>query len=172
LLLLFPLFLLLQIAKVAEVAIATHQQTVNIKEKTMAFKPGESGNKAGRPKGTPDKRTVLLQQLEADLPALLAKLKDNALGGDTTSLKFLLERLLPLRKASHEPVELPSLHEASTLTDKVNAILSAVADAQLPPDVGAQLVGAIGTAARVEEISELKDRLKALEMAVGQTHGH
>jgi len=127
------------------------------------FKPGESGNPNGRPKGTPDRRTVLLRELDNDLPALLTKLKENALGGDTAALKLLLDRLLPLRKSSHDAVELPELSDAKTLTDKVNAVLVAVADAQLPPDVGAQLVGAIGTAARVEEISELKDRIESLE---------
>jgi len=38
----------------------------------------------------------------------------------------------------------------------------------LPPDVAAQLVSAVGTLARVVEIDELKERLVALEAAVGR----
>lgn len=127
------------------------------------FKPGKSGNPGGRPKGTPDRRTTLLKELEADLPALLEKLKANALKGDTMALRFLLDRVMPLRKATTEPVEVPELAEAETLTDKVEALLRAVAEARLPPDVGAMLVGAIGTAARVEEVAELRERLEAME---------
>lgn len=127
------------------------------------FKPGRSGNPDGRPKGTPDRRTTLLKELEADLPALLAKLKANALKGDTMALRFLLDRVMPLRKATTEPVELPELANAGTLPEKADALLRAIAEARLPPDVGALLVGAIGTAARVEEVAELRERLEALE---------
>lgn len=130
------------------------------------FKPGQSGNPNGRPKGTPDRRTTLLRELEGDLPALIDALKQKALEGDTQALKLLLDRLLPIRKATHEAVELPQLADAHTLADKVHAVLLAVADGELPPDVGAQLISAIGTSARVVEVSELKDRLEALERAM------
>ena len=127
------------------------------------FKPGQSGNPNGRPKGTPDRRTTLLRELEQDLPALIDALKTNALAGDMQALKLLLDRLLPVRKASQEPVELPLLADAQTLSGKADAVLCAVASGELAPDIGAQLVNAIGTAARVVEISELLERIEALE---------
>lgn len=130
------------------------------------FKPGESGNKNGRPLGTPDKRMTWVKELEGDVPAFIAKLKEKALEGDLMALKLVLDRVLPQRKPSHEPVEIPELLEAKTLTEKVDAVLSCVARAQLPPDVGSQLINAIGVAARVEEISSLKDRLEALEQSI------
>lgn len=130
------------------------------------FKPGQSGNPGGRPKGKPDRRTALLQGLEDDLPELLNALKAAALAGDTQALRILLDRVLPVRKATTEPVELPELAEAGTLPEKVEAVLSAIAAGQLPPDVGALLVNAIGTAARVEEVAELRERLEALERAL------
>jgi hypothetical protein len=127
------------------------------------FKPGHSGNPAGRPRGGPDRRTTLLRELEVDLPALLAIAKEQALSGDTRALRLLLDRLLPLRRATSEPVELPELAEAGTLPEKADAVLRAIADARLPPDVGAQLVGALGVAARVQEVAELRERLEAIE---------
>ena len=127
------------------------------------FKPGQSGNPKGRPKGTPDRRTALLRELEQDLPALIDAIKTNALAGDMQALKLLLDRLLPVRKSSLEPVELPLLAVAQTLSGKADAVLCAVACGELAPDVGAQLVNAIGTAARVVEISELLERIEALE---------
>lgn len=132
----------------------------------MAFVAGKSGNPSGRPKGTPDRRTALVRELEADLPAMLSALKTAALAGDVQALKLLLDRLLPVRKSTTEPVELPELAEAGTLPEKVEAVLAAIAAARLPPDVGAQLVNAIGTAARVEEVAELRERMEALERAL------
>lgn len=127
------------------------------------FRPGKSGNPKGRNKGTPDRRTVLLRKLEDDLPALLDTLKANALGGDMQALKLLLDRVLPIRKPSQEAVILPRLMEARTLADKAEAVLSAVAEGELPPDIGAQLVSAIGATAHIVEVSELIARVEALE---------
>lgn len=124
---------------------------------------GESGNKNGRPKGTLDRRTRLLQELEDDLPALVSKLKENALGGDTTALKFLLDRVLPIRKSSAELITLPELVSSKSFSEKVDVILGAVANMQLPPDIGSQLINAIGTASKIAEVSELQDRMTALE---------
>ena len=130
------------------------------------FKPGKSGNEYGRPKGSSDKRTTWVRELEGDVPAFITKLKEKALEGDLMALRLVFDRVVPQRKPSHDPVEIPELLEAKTLTDKVDAILSCVARAQLPPDVGSQLIGAIGVAARVEEVSVLKERLEALELSL------
>ncbi len=130
------------------------------------FQKGKSGNASGRPRGSLNKATALLRELEGDLPALIETLKTSALAGDLPALKMLLDRLLPVRRSSHEPVELPQMAEAETLTAKAEAVLTAVADGDLPPDIGALLVNAIGTAARVEEMTELKERLEALERTI------
>jgi Family of unknown function (DUF5681) len=130
------------------------------------FTKNESGNPLGRPKGIPDKRTTLLREFENDLPALLNKLKELAMDGDVAALKLMLDKLLPTHRPTHERISLPEFSEALGLTDKVNLLLNAIADATLPPDVGIQLISAIGTAARVEEISQLKERLEAVEVAL------
>lgn len=55
------------------------------------------------------------------------------------------------------------IQSADTLTDKARVVLEAVADGRVPPDIGAQLVTAIGTVARVAEVDELLRRIEALE---------
>lgn len=127
------------------------------------FKKGQSGNPNGRPRGAVGQRTKLLKELEGDLPALVAALKTNALAGDTQALKLLLDRLLPVKKAAHELVELPQLVDAETLTDKAGAVLDAVAMGEVAPDIGAQLVQAVGVLSRVAEVQDLEKRLEALE---------
>ena len=93
----------------------------------------------------------------------MKKLQEAALAGDVQAARTLLERALPVYRASAEPVQLPGLNDTQALTDKAHAVLAAVADGSIPPDLGAQLVTAIGTVARVAEVDELARRIAALE---------
>lgn len=125
------------------------------------FKPGLSGNPKGRPPGIPSPSTKLRQMIDA--AAIVKRLEEAALAGDVAAARTLLERALPIYRISAEPVELPELDGAAELTDKAKAVLAAVASGKLPPDLGAQLVTAIGAVSRVAEVDELIRRIAALE---------
>ena len=131
------------------------------KPTATAWKPGKSGNPAGRPKGIPNPQTKLRRMIDAE--GIVAKLQEAALAGDVQAARTLLERALPVYRASAEPVQLPGLNDALELADKAQAVLAAIADGSIPPDLGAQLVTAIGTVARVAEVDELARRIAALE---------
>lgn len=126
-----------------------------------AWKPGESGNPDGRPKGSINAATKLRHMIDAK--GIIKKLQAAALAGDVQAARTLLERALPVYRASAEPVQIPGLNDALELADKAHAVLAAVADGNIPPDLGAQLVTAIGTVARVAEVDELARRIAALE---------
>lgn len=136
------------------------------KPPATAWKPGQSGNPEGRPKGTPNPQAKLRRMIDAE--GIVKKLQEAALAGDVQAARTLLERALPVYRASAEPVQLPGLNDAMALTDKAHAVLAAVADGSIPPDLGAQLVTAIGTVARVAEVDELQRRIAALE----ERHGN
>lgn len=127
------------------------------------FKPGQSGNPNGKPKGTKSKYTLMRDALADDLPELLEATKAAALSGDMTAMRLLLERTLPPHKAASAPVLLPELEQADTLTDHARAILSATSKGELPPDIAAQLLGALGTVAKLAEVDEIERRLAELE---------
>lgn len=75
--------------------------------KDHQFKPGQSGNSKGRPKGAQSEVTILRDILHerievhqagrprkmSTLKALLLRCRNSALGGDLKSLAFLLNRL-------------------------------------------------------------------------------
>ena len=111
-----------------------------------------------------NRATRLLRDLDKDLPALVAAAKVKALEGDAQCLRLLLERVLPARKPSAAPIELPALASAQTLTEKADAVLQAIGDGSLPPDQGSQLLTAMGQMARIVEIDELERRVAALEV--------
>ena len=66
----------------------------------MPFRPGQSGNPAGRPKGSINKQLAMLRDaVEKVLPLVV----DSAMNGDTEAQQLILERGLPKLK----PVEVP-----------------------------------------------------------------
>lgn len=125
------------------------------------WKPGESGNPAGRPPGTFNPSTRLRKLIDAE--KIVARLQEAALGGDVQAARTLLERALPVYRTTAEPVNLPELADADELTDKAKAVLAAISDGRVPPDVGSQLVSAIGNVAQLSKVDELDRRVAALE---------
>lgn len=58
----------------------------------MTFQPGQSGNPAGRPKGSVNKQLAMLREaVEQVLPLVVQR----ALDGDVEAQKLILERGLP-----------------------------------------------------------------------------
>lgn len=129
------------------------------------WKPGESGNPAGRPPGAARKLKELREKIVEHVPAILEQLASKAKEGDAAAARLLLERALPPIKAMEEatPLDLPS----GTLTERAEAILQAVAAGDLAPGQGAQLLTALGNVAKAREIDELSRRIEALEQRNG-----
>jgi len=134
----------------------------------VGFKKGESGNPSGKPAGALSRFTQMRNQLADDLPSLLEVTKKQALAGDTTALRLLLERTLPAQKATAAPIDIPNLKTAQTLTEKAQAIINAIGDGSVPPDIGASLLAALGSVSKIIETDELEQRVAALEKLNGQ----
>lgn len=131
------------------------------------FKPGQSGNPAGKPPGAKNRATVLAQALfDGEAEILTRKIIELAKNGDMQALKVCVDRLCPPMKAQAAPVQV-EIPETDNISAIAKAFIKAAADGRLPPDVAAQLVSAVGTLARVLEVDQLKERLAALEAAVG-----
>ena len=117
---------------------------------------------------TPTRRPVvsgdvakLRAAIAGRVPEILDKLMMQALAGDTSAARLLLERSIAPLKAAEQPQAL-TLPDGS-LTDQGRAVLASVAAGELAPGQGAALLGAIGQLARVSEVDELAARVAALE---------
>jgi hypothetical protein len=135
-------------------------------KRSAAWKPGQSGNPAGRPKGIPNPQARLRKLI--DVEALIRRLSESAAKGNTRAAELLLDRALPPLRAVAEPVQMPGLADAATLTEKAEAVVALAADGQLSPDVATAMLTAIGQLAKAAEIDELARRIAALEEAHGQ----
>jgi len=75
------------------------------------FVKGESGNPAGRPPGSKSFQAQLRTALEEHGEEILEKLIERAKKGESTSGRFLIERLMPAMKSA--PVQVPLQLEGS-----------------------------------------------------------
>ena len=130
------------------------------------WKKGESGNAAGKPKGS-GRLQAIREHLADDVPEILAALSAMAKQGDPQAARLILERVLPPLKPEECPT--PIVLPDGTLTAQGRAVLAAVAAGSLAPMQGAALLGAIGTLGRIVEIDELATRIEKLEAQHGNT---
>ena len=133
---------------------------MNATKKPGRWKPGQSGNPAGRRPGSGDVGKLRAAMAE-HVPALVKVLLQRALDGDVAAARLLLERTVAPLKASEEaaPIALPD----GTLTAQGRTVLGAVAAGDLAPGQGAALLAALGTLAKLTEADELERRIAALE---------
>jgi hypothetical protein len=129
------------------------------------FKPGHSGNPAGRRPGAPDRRNELKELLGSRSKDLIEAAVAQALSGETSVMVALLHRLVPVAKSARDPIELPALAKATTAADQARAIVSEVAAGRIPPDVASELLASVANASRIVESAEWIERIARLEAA-------
>jgi hypothetical protein len=128
------------------------------------FKPGQSGNPAGKPKGARNHATrAVLALLDGEAEALTRRAVNMALGGDTTALRLCLERLAPPAKDRPISVSLPSLTNAQGASDAMAAVVTAMASGDISPSEAAVVAGVVETYRRTLETNELDRRITELE---------
>ena len=124
------------------------------------FKPGQSGNPAGRRPGT-GLAAEIRALIAAAAPDIIAKLVERSKEGDTSAARLLLERYAPAIKPSEEPV--PIELGDGTLTDKGKAVMNAIGAGEISPGQGAAMLSALGALVKIQEADELERRIAALE---------
>lgn len=130
------------------------------------FQKGRSGNPTGKKPGTKDRRTELRELLKPRAPELLAMIVEQALAGDMTAAKLVLDRVCPPVKATSEPVKL-ELPKGATLSEQAQAVMDSAMSGELTTDEAAGLMAVLQGQLRIKEQDELERRLTALEQAQG-----
>lgn len=131
----------------------------------MAFKKGESGNKAGRPVGsgvTGQLRKAILDKS----PELLQMVIDKALEeSDVTAAMALLNKVMPNLKAANEPIQF-NLDASKGLLGTGEQIVQSIADGSVPLDSGSQLLSSLAALGKLQEVDELTKRIAIIEEKV------
>jgi hypothetical protein len=134
------------------------------------FKPGQSGNPKGKPRGTKDKRTALRQLLEPHAEGLVQKAVDMALEGDSSALRLCLERIIPAYRAQDAPTGIDlskmDLSCPEGILKAGNAVVGAVTEGRVTPDHGKALVTLLDSQRKALDTVELEQRLADLELYI------
>jgi len=128
----------------------------------MQFQKGESGNPAGRPRGSRNRATILMQGLLAGrAEAIGQKLVELAENGDIAAIRICMER----SAGKDEPVDvgLPPIEKPSDSVAAAQAIVAAVAAGDLTATEAAGLAKVVDVYVRAVETKELDERLTKLE---------
>lgn len=134
------------------------------KQKDHLFKKGKSGNPSGRPQGSRNAVSILLDNLMSDeAVALTKKAIKMALDGDGQTLRALLDKLLPNRKDNPISIKLPKITTTGDLPKIMASILQAVSDGELTPSEASGIARLVETHEKAIEVAELEARLTELE---------
>lgn len=138
------------------------------KQHSGAFKPGQSGNPMGKPKGCLNRATrAALALLDGEAEAITRKAVEMALGGDSVALRLCLERIAPApkdRPLDPGAVKLPRI-TAGSLARASASVVAAVAEGRITPSEGVALAGLLENHRKAVEIEDIERRLARLESA-------
>jgi hypothetical protein len=156
-----------QLASLGEIMTDPRRTDKTVPKQLKPFRPGQSGNPSGRPKGARNATTIALESLlDGQAKALTQKAVDLALSGDLIALRMCLDRILPVRK--NRPIEfaLPTIETIADAPKAIGAISAAVASGEITVSDAADVSRLVEAYVRAIEASDLDKRLRALEEVV------
>ena len=122
-----------------------------------------SGN-CGRPKGARNKKTLAIESLlKGQAEALTQTAISKALEGDGLALRLCMERIAPAPKDKSVSFPLHEMNDAMDTSKAASSVLTAVSEGELTPIEGTRIMGLIDSYRRTLELTEIEERLQALE---------
>ena len=122
-----------------------------------------TGN-TGKPKGSRNKATIAIESLlQGQAEALTQIAVSKALEGDSVALKLCMERIAPAPKDQPVSFGLPKMMNALGASEAAGSVLTAVSEGELTPIEATRVMGLIDSYRRTLELTEIEERLQALE---------
>lgn len=135
----------------------------------MTFKPGQSGNPAGRPSGLKAKYKLLEKTVLPYKEKIMEQIITMALNGDKDMLRFAADRLIPRPQDNAVIFNMAKEVTAETLFDTGNEVIKQVAEGDILPDDGQTITNMLKSqrdalvlqnmSAEIKELRELVNKL-------------
>jgi hypothetical protein len=126
-----------------------------------------TADNSGRPKGSRNKATIAIESLlQGQAEALTQTAVTKALEGDSIALRLCMERIAPAPNDQPVSFSLPKMHnalDAAEAAEAAGSVLSAVSEGELTPIEATRVMGLIDSYRRTLELTEIEQRLQALE---------
>jgi Family of unknown function (DUF5681) len=144
----------------------TKSESTGRKQDTR-FKPGQSGNPAGKPKGARNKITRAIEALlDGEGEALTRKAIELAKEGDIAALRLCIDRLVPPRRDRPVSFDLPNIDSARDAASAISAMIRAVSVGDLTPVEASDVARLLDAYVKAFEAAELAERVERLEKMV------
>ena len=118
----------------------------------------------GRPPGSRNRVTVLLEQLGAEgAEKVVRAVQAKAENGDLWAASILLARLWPRQRHQAVTLDLPAVETPAGLVQAQAAVVAAMARGDLTPDEAASVGAVLETQRRAIETNDHEHRIKELE---------
>ena len=128
------------------------------------FRPGQSGNPNGKPKGARHRVTRIAEALiEGEAEEIVRKAVELAKAGDGPVLRAVLERIAPARKDAPIAFELPPIDTAADAKAASSAVIAAVVAGDITPGEGSAVMALLVSHKMIVEATDFEARLAALE---------
>ena len=127
----------------------------------MPFKKGQSGNYAGRPTDSIKAARIRKQILKA-APEIVERMIEATKSGDMNAARSLLVTVVPPLRPVELPIQLP-IDGDESLTEQGRAVIRALSAGLLSPSQGEKILAGLSALAKLIELSELENRVSALE---------
>ena len=138
----------------------------------MTFQPGQSGNPAGRPRGSRNKKTIALEALvDGESEAVMQKMITLAKMGDDVAMRLCVERMMAPRRERPVPLALPRIESDADARRASADVLESLAEGKITPKEAEHLLRAIAGATVILQSSEIVARLTRIEQWLAQRAG-
>lgn len=126
----------------------------------MQFQPGQSGNPAGRPPGSRNHKTVIIEEWLSAAAGDTAKwILRRAWEGDRTAMRLVMERTAPAGIDRPLRLELPPVKEADDLIAAAGTVLKALAAGGLSSRETVSMLTVVERLGRIaERAQQMKER--------------
>ena len=123
-----------------------------------------SAGNSGRPRGSRNKATLAIESLlEGQAEALAQAAITKALQGDSVALRLCMDRIAPPPKDAAVIFSMPTMSNTLDAAEAAGNVLRAVSEGELTPLEATRVMGLIDSYRRTLELTEIEQRLQALE---------
>ena len=126
----------------------------------MRFEPGQSGNPAGRPPGSRNKKTLEIEELLAQrAEATVREILDRTDRGDPAAMRLCMERVLPTGANRPVAIELPPVDTPDDVAAATRVVMKALAAGAISARETINLLTVVERLARLaERVQQMRER--------------
>jgi hypothetical protein len=139
----------------------------------MQFQPGQSGNPAGRPPGSRNKKTLALEEaFDEHAEEILKEVVGRAKEGEKSAMRLCMERMLAPKRERPVAIDLPVIETPADARKALAVVAAELAEGSLTITEATRLIGLIERMLRLVgqiEKMEQADREEEAAQALGRS---